>query len=477
MKITNHLSVKNLRNKPASASAQGTEDATKWNETLAPAAFALMHKYLFDGDVQTRLMLPQTNQWGELFKKIAITENMIMSIKQIQIGHGLQVISEKFYSRLKWVDEQEGMMSAHTLKWYTSIKERIDPDREFLNASPGMLMGMLNAGSTTLGLLPQNHRMRAENMRVMTLRSSDDSMTTYLADSPNNLAVCMARNIENLSLIGINMSPDKSFFFREGYGEYTSWYMEDKFVAQYGVETAAIRPQGKNPNDDFYSIAKGTSTALQTMTINPIGASARLRLGIDGVRRIWRIHREPEKRHNVKDTCLHIADGGKSLWTPMNCHIDDIALRELNVTTEEEEDHLYKIRHPDNPFTERDEEDMTFSKEHGMLVLDKVENPRNIFCYVKRSNRTLKASVKKEQELEEKACGEVIKIIHEVDPSTQIDYPCSSTNISDNLESILRVRRSKFELTEAEQEKFNRAVARLRYGVKNYAKYHRMTTS
>lgn len=44
MKITNHLSIKNLKNNIALASTQGTEDATKWNEALAPSPFALMHK-------------------------------------------------------------------------------------------------------------------------------------------------------------------------------------------------------------------------------------------------------------------------------------------------------------------------------------------------------------------------------------------------------------------------------------------------
>lgn len=65
---------------------------------------------------------------------------------------------------------------------------------EFLNASPGILMGMLNAGSTTLGLLPQNHRMEQSKMRVMTLRSSDDSMTTYLANSVENFIICVHQN-------------------------------------------------------------------------------------------------------------------------------------------------------------------------------------------------------------------------------------------------------------------------------------------
>lgn len=180
------------------------------------------------------------------------------------------------------------------------------------------------------------------------------------------------------------MSPDKSFFFREGFGEYTSWYMEDKFVSQYGVETSALRPQGKNPNDDFYAIAKGTLTALQTLNINPIGASARLRLGTDGVRRIWRINRNPNKIFGVKDNCLHIADGVISLWTPMNCHLDDLVVRRRNITNEFERQYLNIIQHPDNPFIEVEEEDMTFSKQAGMLVVDKIEKNQKYILLCKK---------------------------------------------------------------------------------------------
>jgi hypothetical protein len=252
------------------------------------------------------------------------------------------------------------------------IRERIDEDREFADSSPGMLMGMLNAGSTTLGLLPQNHRMDQKQTKVVTLRSSDDSMTTYLADSSANLAECIYRNICNLGLIDVNMSPDKTFFFRKGYRGYTSWYMEEKFVTQFGVETASLRPQGKNPNGDFFAIAKETSTSLQTMSINVLGASARLRLGIEGVRRVWWINREPKKREGIKDSVLSICDGGMSLWNPTNCHIDDATLRERYAHTEAEWNYLHVIRHPDNPFTEREEEEMTFSKEVGTLTIDKI---------------------------------------------------------------------------------------------------------
>lgn len=48
------------------------------------------------------------------------------------------------------------MMSEETSKWYNEIKDKITEDRKYFKASPGMLMGMLNAGSTTLGLITQN---------------------------------------------------------------------------------------------------------------------------------------------------------------------------------------------------------------------------------------------------------------------------------------------------------------------------------
>lgn len=184
------------------------------------------------------------------------------------------VVDDKHYSKLIWTNDCVPKMSQFTREWYLDVQNKITPDRQFLYASPVMLMGMLNAGSTTLGLLAQNYKIDTMVMKVMNLRSSDDSMSTYLADDSKNLKKCVDRCILNLEMIGINMSLDKSFF-REGLGEYASWYMEDTFVSQFGEETSALRPQGKIPNDDMYSVAKGTSTALSTFSINALRASAR----------------------------------------------------------------------------------------------------------------------------------------------------------------------------------------------------------
>jgi hypothetical protein len=146
--------------------------------------------------------------------------------------------------------------------------------------------------------------MNPEKMKVVTMRSSDDSMSKYLSMSPETNRDCIETNKRNLEMVGINMSLEKTFMFKDGYGEYTSWYMDSGFVSQFGVETSAIRPQGKNPPDDFHSIATGTSTALSTLTINPLGAQARLRIGMDNVRRLWRIKKNYNIRRGIRGASI-----------------------------------------------------------------------------------------------------------------------------------------------------------------------------
>lgn len=136
-----------------------------------------------------------------------------MATKQVQIGSGIMVCNDHQYSRITWRDDYIDCMGERTKEWYLQARHLISEDRLFLNASPGMLMGMLNAASTTVGLLPENHRMEASNMRVITLRSSDDFMTTYLAGDEKKLNHCLLQNRINLGLVGINLSPDKTFFF------------------------------------------------------------------------------------------------------------------------------------------------------------------------------------------------------------------------------------------------------------------------
>lgn len=91
-----------------------------------------------------------------------------------------------------------------------------------------------------------------------------------------------------------------------------------------------------------------------------------------------------------------------------------------------------------------------------------VETPRNIFCYVKRSNRTLMKNVKKEQEEGERAHGEAVKIMREIDLVTNIEYPKSATRISENLDCIIRTQAEKHEWSIEEQRLIDKALERLR---------------
>nr|CAD7579862.1 unnamed protein product [Timema californicum] len=226
--------------------------------------------------------------------------------------------------------------------------------------------------------------MDQNDMKVMTERSSDDSVSLYMGINRIALKQCVLQSKLNLSLLGINTSRSKTFFFREGLGEYTSWYMDKKFVSQYGVETASLRPQGKNPPDDFYALAKGTATALSTLTINPVGASARLRIGIDARRGLWRTRYDLGKRENISGQVQLLSDGGQQPWQCMNCYIEESVLKERHVQTMEEANYLKRIRNPENSFSQEPKEEITFSNEHGTLMLEEIETLRTCFHFLKK---------------------------------------------------------------------------------------------
>lgn len=121
---------------------------------------------------------------------------------------------------INWTKEHKIHMSVKTKTWFESIEHLISSDNEHLRANPGMLMGMMNVACTTLGLLPANYKMDRTQIKVMTLRSSDDSMTVYMSLDVVLNKLCIETNRRNLGICGINMSKEKTFFFKEGFGKY-----------------------------------------------------------------------------------------------------------------------------------------------------------------------------------------------------------------------------------------------------------------
>jgi hypothetical protein len=440
---------------------QATEDATKWNECLPPALFALMHKAFFDPSIRDELGLKPPTPNGILFSRIAVVGNFLMSIKRIKLGPGPIAYSETSFNRLQWCEESICRMNAKTREWYLKIKEKMDGDLLF--ASPGMLMGMMNAASTTIGLLSTNYMMDSRDMKVVTLRSSDDSMSVFVGKDWPLVSKCVSMNFVNLSLIGINLSPKKTLFFPEGFGEYTSWYQDGVFVSQYGVETSGIRPQGKNPPDDFYSISKGCSVALQTFTINPLGATIRLRLGIDGVRRVWRI-RSDRTRKGVSNSVIVLSDGGRRPWHFANSHLEETSLREHFAITEEDKGYLMRMRNPENPFSKDPEEGVSYSVDRGRLVVDTIETPRTVFHYCKRSNRTINSKTRSVQIENERHNAEALSIIRLALPNTYLRTPSSSTPINLAIRAALILGSSNCELSEDERKEVEAALFALEHG-------------
>lgn len=381
------------------------------------------------------------------------------------LGPGLMGEDDETYSRIEFSRENLHRFNEKSQVWIEQILDKLDPDG-YVSVSTGMLMGMMNAGSTNYATAACNYRMQNDpSKKATTLRSSDDSMTVFLGSNGPQLQACLQMSMTNLKLAGINISPKKSFYYPLYYGEYTSWYQDGTFVSQYGVETASMRPQGKNPPDDFNNIAKGTAVSQQTLTINPVGATARLVLGIDSVRRLYRINRNPIKRPGVSDYVLMLSDGGASPWDCMNCHLEETCLKERLASTQEEKEYLLRIRNPDNPVSATPEEEITYSKDTNALTIGYVETPRTVFHYMRRTNRTANNSVKKDMFEVEKANSAALKIVNDVDPTTLFKAPTVGTPMHEHIIAGLNTQAGGLELSMEDRNKLNRAIAILKYGI------------
>jgi hypothetical protein len=79
--------------------------------------------------------------------------------KEIQLGPGVMVENKDSYSRIEWKLEHRESMNEETKEWFDKLSPRLSTCGRFVRASPGMLMGMLNAVSTIVGLLPGNMKL------------------------------------------------------------------------------------------------------------------------------------------------------------------------------------------------------------------------------------------------------------------------------------------------------------------------------
>lgn len=459
MKIVTNLSSLTINSEKA-IYLQATEDATKFNECLSPQCFALMHDILFDENIRTHCGLEQPTELETLFKTIAVTGNFLISIKRVHLGQCMIFESESTFNRPKWAPELKERMNKRTREWYEQIIPLME-EGEFIRSSPGMLMGMYNAASTTLGLTAVGYGIDSENAGMVTLRSSDDSLTRFVASEPNIMFATIEQASRALKMIGINRSPNKTFIFSKTYGEYTSWYIDGKFTSQYGVETSTLRPGGKNPSDDLYAISKGAAVSQTRLEMNPIGAEMKLIIGIDNVRRLYRIDYQPGKRQSIRGSVQLIEDGGISLWNSMNCHLEQIAMKSRIADNEAEKEYLLRIQNPENPFSAPPEDSIRYDKELNAIIATAIQTPRNIFSYMRRSNRSNIGKTDRKVE-EEKDNTEALDILQSADPTLFFKTPSTSVSMADHLISILDAVGGDLELSENEKTKLKKAISKLR---------------
>uniref|UniRef100_A0AAT9JFP7 RNA-directed RNA polymerase catalytic subunit n=1 Tax=Cryptocercus meridianus orthomyxovirus 1 TaxID=3133492 RepID=A0AAT9JFP7_9ORTO len=441
---------------------QSTQDATKWNECLSPSGFGMMSMTFFNDEVREELGLRKMNENEKAFGKICLSSHFLLSLKRIYLGSGPQGVSNGIHGEIEVLPHNLDKFNTFNKQWISKLLEYKE-DGNYLRASSGMLMGMHNAASTTLGLLSVGYNL-PPNSGIYTLRSSDDSMTLYSA--PNNIIMANVIDNEDLCLqkCGINLSKKKTFIFKYGYGEYTSWYQDGRMVSQYGPETTTLRPGGNNPPDDFNSLARTTASSLLKLETNDIGAEAKIRIGVLNIRSLYRIKLKYEGRAGIHFRRLLLSDGGANPWNSSNCHLEESCIKEFGDLTCEEEKYFLKVRNPENPFSAEPREEIMWSKDSGTLTMDYVETPRTIFHFIKRTNRAITNINGPTHADDERANSEALKLLTMADVSTLIKVPSGSHTMSSHISSSILLMSSNLNLSEDEKSIVDDALRILKEG-------------
>ncbi|CAB3232780.1 unnamed protein product [Arctia plantaginis] len=217
-------------------------------------------------------------------------------IKRINLGIGFLLEESDFYNRMKWCEIDDKQLNEKSRLWFNKINSKID-NEDYVEASAGFLMGMLNACSTTMGLVAISG-INVQNTIVRSLRSSDDSMTVFVADSIQNLAKLISLIYSVYRLFGINPSKEKTILFPEGYAT--------------------------------------TLQLLRTQIINAFGAISRLIIGCDNVRRLWNVKKIEYQNLRASDEMRFLTDGGKNPWVIENIGVDEATIEDIIFDDEEE---------------------------------------------------------------------------------------------------------------------------------------------
>uniref|UniRef100_A0AAT9JFT9 RNA-directed RNA polymerase catalytic subunit n=1 Tax=Neotermes castaneus orthomyxovirus 1 TaxID=3133494 RepID=A0AAT9JFT9_9ORTO len=423
----------------------GTLDDTKWNECQSAEVMALEKDVFFSNQIRNELGLPMlSHDLANIVAAMKITMYLIAS-KIVWLGKGPLLQNNTSRIRCDWSNRMpEGAFNPKNQALIEFYKSHIDPEYHpgYLQAPTGMLMGMLNAGSTVVGLyhlsLPS-----APGVRRSYLRSSDDSAYKIEALTPEGGFREVVSLYWREKICAINLSINKSVWLSEIF-EYTSWYAHSDFVGTYGIEVTTIRPQGNNPQDDFYNVTISTKQSLQTLTLNFLGAECKLRLGINNTRSLWKPIPLGELRNKVSKRVILLANGGDRCWDIGTCGLEETSLRESQATTDDDNLYLTVVRDPTSPFTPSAEDTYTYDKHMGQVIIKEADIPRCIFTYLRRSNRSGRTPFQQKRMSREKSYGRISSCIKKVAPTTNFVIPSYNTNISDFLTIHLKSTRGAY---------------------------------
>nr|AVM87616.1 PB1 [Wenling orthomyxo-like virus 1] len=326
-------------------------DNAKWNETISvPAVCTILHECLLISELPSEDLTRYLESCMTLFTK-----------KSVRIGGGLSLKNTlgayAVYS----------LLDCHDILKTTPLKEHIEilqpyfsVDFKTVRLPSGMLMGMLNKGSTLQGLLGTYH-----NEDFAKLQSSDDFIAVYESRQTDPVMQIKdaAFTLACVSLLerfyGTNDSINKCYAIQKGdYLEYNSLWRTGDYLANLGVELSGLMIQGRNPVDDYTNLIKAIREICAKGAIEP--CIIPICLGV--MLRTYRLNyfAYPDRRPGEKYRTHAVAElldkyGGKVLpWhggpcphttTTLSCETVTLALQRGMV----DEEYLQRSLNPLNP--------------------------------------------------------------------------------------------------------------------------------
>lgn len=102
-----------------------------------------------------------------------------------------------------------------------------------------------------------------------------------------------------------------------------------------------------------------------------------------------------------------------------------------------------RVMAQNDPFSEPPEEELLFSRDLGTIVRSIRDSPRNVFTFVRKSNRTRNSDMSVKDPESERDNQEAFNISVNTDPSFLLNIPNSKSTLSKYLASNLIMTREE----------------------------------